>query len=216
MSFERMKSAALLGVVTIAVMVVTAAAGTALGGGARVASASPSVVPQGTIGIGALKAGPVGGPVSAEDKIPGADSVEKPAALLKVAKRKDVPVPKRAKPTRSQASVGKRASSGSSSSRATSSGSGWKSATVSWYGPGFYGHTMAGGGTLRPDSMVVAHRSLAFGTRVQFSYGGRSCTAVVMDRGPHVGGRLFDLGPGTAKALGFSGVGTVKYRILGR
>lgn len=94
--------------------------------------------------------------------------------------------------------------------------SGWKSARVSWYGPGFYGNTMAGGGKLQPDSMVVAHRSLAFGTKIQFKYKGKTCTAVVMDRGPFVGGRTFDLGPGTAKALGFSGVGSVQYKILGK
>jgi rare lipoprotein A (peptidoglycan hydrolase) len=73
---------------------------------------------------------------------------------------------------------------------------------------------MAGGGTLQPGSMVVAHRSLPFGTRIEFSYKGRTCVAVVQDRGPFVGGRTFDLGPGTAKALGFGGVGTVDYRIL--
>lgn len=93
---------------------------------------------------------------------------------------------------------------------------GWRSARVSWYGPGFYGNTMAGGGQLTPTSMVVAHRSLPFGTRIAFKYKGKSATAVVMDRGPYVGGRVFDLGPGTAKALGFSGVGTVQYKVLGR
>jgi rare lipoprotein A (peptidoglycan hydrolase) len=92
--------------------------------------------------------------------------------------------------------------------------SGWNSAYVTWYGPGFYGHTMAGGGTLTPDSMVVAHRTLRFGTRIEFSYKGRTCIAVVQDRGPVSTRFTFDLGPGTAKALGFSGVGTVKYRIL--
>ncbi len=91
---------------------------------------------------------------------------------------------------------------------------GWKSAKASWYGPGFYGNTMAGGGTLQPDSMVVAHRTMRFGTVIEFSYNGRTATAVVMDRGPHVAGRVFDLGPGTAQALGFSGVGTVQYRIV--
>lgn len=91
---------------------------------------------------------------------------------------------------------------------------GWKIARVSWYGPGFYGNTMAGGGKLRRDSMVVAHRSLKFGTKIAFTYKGRTVTAVVRDRGPFIGGRVFDLGPGTAKALKFSGVGTVKYRIL--
>lgn len=104
----------------------------------------------------------------------------------------------------------------SASSRSSAGSSGWRTARVSWYGPGFYGNTMAGGGTLQPNSMVVAHRSLPFGTRIQFEYKGRTCTAVVRDRGPYVGGRIFDLGPGTAKALGFSGVGTVRYRILGR
>jgi len=84
---------------------------------------------------------------------------------------------------------------------------------VSWYGPGFYGHTMAGGGKLTPTSMVVAHRSLRFGTKVEIMYRGRRVIAVVKDRGPYVSGRTFDLGPGTAKALGFSGVGTVSWRI---
>lgn len=97
---------------------------------------------------------------------------------------------------------------------AAPSGDGWKSAKVSWYGPGFIGNTMAGGGTLQWDSMVVAHRSLPFGTVIEFSYNGNTCTAVVRDRGPYAGGRIFDLGPGTAAALGFSGVGTVQYRIL--
>lgn len=96
------------------------------------------------------------------------------------------------------------------------SSSGWSTARVSWYGPGFYGNTMAGGGTLTPTSMVVAHRSLPFGTRVEFKYKGKTCVAVVRDRGPYVSGRTFDLGPGTAKTLGFSGVGTVSYRILGK
>ncbi|MHB1016666.1 MAG: septal ring lytic transglycosylase RlpA family protein [Coriobacteriia bacterium] len=97
---------------------------------------------------------------------------------------------------------------------ATSGGVAWKTARVSWYGPGFYGNTMAGGGILQPGSMVVAHRTLAFGTKIEFSYGGRTCIATVQDRGPFTAGRVFDLGPGTAKALGFSGVGTVSYRIL--
>jgi rare lipoprotein A (peptidoglycan hydrolase) len=96
----------------------------------------------------------------------------------------------------------------------TASTAGWKSAKVSWYGPGFYGNTMAGGGKLTPSSMVVAHRTLPFGTKIEFSYKGRTCVAVVQDRGPHVAGRIFDLGPGTAGALGFSGVGTVQYRIV--
>jgi rare lipoprotein A len=55
----------------------------------------------------------------------------------------------------------------------------------------------------------VANRTLPFGTRVTFRYGGRSVTAVVDDRGPFVGGRDWDLNQNTAAALGFGGVGTV-------
>lgn len=91
---------------------------------------------------------------------------------------------------------------------------GWRTAVASWYGPGFYGRRMAGGGTLTVSSMIVAHRTLPFGTRIQFEYVGRTCTAVVMDRGPFIGGRSFDLGPGVARALGFGGVHAVRYRIL--
>jgi len=90
----------------------------------------------------------------------------------------------------------------------------WHRAKVSWYGPGFYGHTMAGGGKLTRKSMVVAHRSLPFGTKVQIAYNGRAVTAVVRDRGPFVAGRTFDLGPGTAKALHFQGVGTIRYKLI--
>jgi len=99
-------------------------------------------------------------------------------------------------------------------SKGRPTGKGWRACRVSWYGPGFYGHTMAGGGRLRRGSMVVAHRSMPFGTKVQISYRGRTVTAVVRDRGPFIAGRTFDLGPGTAKALRFSGVGSVKYRIV--
>ncbi len=90
----------------------------------------------------------------------------------------------------------------------------WRSARVSWYGPGFYGHGMAGGGILRPNSMIVAHKRLPFGTKVAIKYKGRTTVAVVRDRGPFVAGREFDLGPGVARALGFGGVGKISYCIL--
>jgi rare lipoprotein A (peptidoglycan hydrolase) len=94
----------------------------------------------------------------------------------------------------------------------------WRVAQCSTFGigDGLIGSGLAGGGTLHSDSMIVAHKSLPFGTRIQFSYNGRTCVAVVGDRGPYVGGREFDLGPGTAKALGFDGVDYLRYRIIGR
>lgn len=90
----------------------------------------------------------------------------------------------------------------------------WRTARCSWYGPGFYGNTMAGGGALRRTSMIVAHKTLPFGTKIQFSYHGRKVIAVVRDRGPYVSGREFDLGPGTAHSLKFGGVGRVRWRII--
>lgn len=96
----------------------------------------------------------------------------------------------------------------------TVASSGWQTAKVSWYGPGFYGRKTASGAVLTQGMMNVAHRSLAFGTRIEFRYKGRTCVAVVNDRGPFVAGRVFDLGPGTAAALGFSGVGTVEWRVV--
>jgi len=91
---------------------------------------------------------------------------------------------------------------------------GWKKAKASWYGPGLYGNGMAGGGKLKKNSMVVAHRSMPFGTKLVIKYKGKSVSATVKDRGPFIKGRIFDLGPGTAKALGFSGVGTITYKIV--
>jgi hypothetical protein len=94
----------------------------------------------------------------------------------------------------------------------------WRVANCSTFGigDGLIGSGLAGGGTLHSDSMIVAHKSLPFGTRIQFSYNGHTCVAMVKDRGPYVGGREFDLGPGTAKALGFDGVDYLRYRIIGQ
>ena len=92
----------------------------------------------------------------------------------------------------------------------------WKTALCSHYGSGSYGIHLSSGWTIGPDSMIVAHKTLPFGTLVEFSYGGRTAVATVADRGPYTGGREFDLGPGTARVLGFSGVDRVRYRVIGR
>ncbi|MCX8007348.1 MAG: septal ring lytic transglycosylase RlpA family protein [Coriobacteriia bacterium] len=124
------------------------------------------------------------------------------AVKLKTATPLPKPAPRRPEAKKPARSVAKPAAGG------------WRTARVSWYGPGFYGHKMAGGGKLTPTSMVVAHRTLPFGTKVEIEYKGRRVLAVVMDRGPFVRGRTFDLGPGTAQALRFSGVGTIRWRIV--
>jgi len=80
---------------------------------------------------------------------------------------------------------------------------------ASWYGPGFYGNTTACGGTLGAGTLGVAHRWLPCGTRVTFRYGGRSVTVPVIDRGPYVAGRDWDLTGAAKSRLGFGSTGTV-------
>lgn len=205
---SRYVKGALISLVALGVTAVIAGGVLGLGFGSSVAGAAPQEVPAGTLGIGEHTIAPVGTPTDASDKV-AVVATERPSTMATLVARKDAPLPKPApKPVVR--------TSGSSSSRSTVSSSGWSSARVSWYGPGFYGRSTASGATLTQGMMNVAHRSLAFGTRIQFEYNGKTCVAVVNDRGPYVGNRTFDLGPGTAGALGFSGVGTVKYRILGR
>jgi rare lipoprotein A (peptidoglycan hydrolase) len=61
----------------------------------------------------------------------------------------------------------------------------------------------------------VANKRLRCGTRVLFRYHGRSAWAVVQDRGPYVGGRVWDLNQGLAGALGFRGVNYVQASRVG-
>jgi hypothetical protein len=74
---------------------------------------------------------------------------------------------------------------------------------ASYYGPGFYGNTTACGQTLRRDTMGVAHKRLPCGTRVRFHYRDRTRKVPVIDRGPYIEGRRWDLTEATRHALRF-------------
>ena len=80
---------------------------------------------------------------------------------------------------------------------------------ASYYGPGLYGNGVACGGTLRPSTRGVAHKTLPCGTRVTLQYGNRTVVARVIDRGPYIAGRDWDLTEQTRNDLGFGGVGVV-------
>jgi len=80
---------------------------------------------------------------------------------------------------------------------------------ASWYGPGLYGNTTGCGGTLRTGRLGVAHKSLPCGTMVTFKHGGRSVRVPVIDRGPYIAGREYDLTAATAQRLGFEGHGAI-------
>jgi rare lipoprotein A len=85
----------------------------------------------------------------------------------------------------------------------------YRHAAVSWYGPGLYGNKLSCGGTLTPGTLGVAHRTLPCGTRVTLRRGDRVVRVPVVDRGPFVDGREFDLTAATRARLGFGGVGSV-------
>jgi rare lipoprotein A len=82
----------------------------------------------------------------------------------------------------------------------------YRRAIASWYGPGFYGNRTACGQTFASRLLGVAHRSLACGYRVTVRYRGRSITVPVVDRGPYVHGRDYDLTNATREYLDFEGV----------
>jgi rare lipoprotein A len=82
-------------------------------------------------------------------------------------------------------------------------------ATASWYGPGLYGNRTGCGGTLYAGRLGVAHKWLPCGTMVTFKHGRRTARVPVIDRGPYVGGREYDLTEATAQRLGFEGYGPI-------
>jgi rare lipoprotein A len=60
--------------------------------------------------------------------------------------------------------------------------------------------------------MTAAHRTKPFGARIKVTSqsNGRSVTVRINDRGPFVRGRIIDLTPAAAQALGFSGLAPVE------
>lgn len=93
-----------------------------------------------------------------------------------------------------------------------------RTARASWYGNEFIGRKTASGEKYTPDMMGVAHRTLPFGTVIEFEHGGRKVVAQVVDRGPHIAGREFDLMEAPASQLGIKGKGVtdLNYRIMER
>jgi hypothetical protein len=77
---------------------------------------------------------------------------------------------------------------------------------ASWYGGG---GSLACGGSLTSSTMGVASRTLPCGTLVRLRLGWRTVSVPVVDRGPYVEGREFDLTQATKQALGFGDTGEV-------
>jgi len=62
----------------------------------------------------------------------------------------------------------------------------------------------------RAGELTCAHRTRAFGSMVRVSYGDRSVTCRVNDRGPFIRGRVIDLSVSAAHALGMMRSGVVR------
>jgi hypothetical protein len=84
---------------------------------------------------------------------------------------------------------------------------------ISWYGPGLYGNGTACGQTLTKTLVGVAHRTLPCGTLVTFRYNGVTLTVPVIDRGPYVSGRTWDLSYGACAKLHHCFTGTIDWRL---
>jgi rare lipoprotein A len=82
---------------------------------------------------------------------------------------------------------------------------------------GYSGGRTADGERVSEGSLTAAHRSLPFGTmvRVTNERNGRSVVVRINDRGPFVRGRVIDVTPAAARALGFSGLTTVSLDVVG-
>ena len=85
----------------------------------------------------------------------------------------------------------------------------YRPALASWYGPGLYGNQLGCGGRLTPGTVGVAHKSLPCGTKLTLRKGKNIVRTRVIDRGPYVGAREFDLTQATKQRLGFGSTGTV-------
>jgi hypothetical protein len=86
---------------------------------------------------------------------------------------------------------------------------------ISWYGPGFYGKRTACGVAFTRSIVGVAHRSLPCGTRVTFRNpaSGRTVTTTVIDRGPYISGRQWDMSAGLCAALRHCYTGTIYWKL---
>lgn len=81
----------------------------------------------------------------------------------------------------------------------------------------YKGGKTASGERAAPGGLTAAHRTLPFGTHVRVTNkrNGRSVVVRINDRGPFVRGRIIDLTPAGARALGFSGLAPVTVDVAG-
>ena len=82
----------------------------------------------------------------------------------------------------------------------------------------YSGGRTANGERAAANHLTAAHRSLPFGTMVKVTNRrtGHSVVVRINDRGPFVRGRVIDVTPAAARALGFSGLAPVELAVVNR
>lgn len=92
-----------------------------------------------------------------------------------------------------------------------------ESGIASVYGgsDGLCGHKMANGRPLNCGALTAASKTLRLGSHARVcKSGGRCVTVRITDRGPYVRGRIIDLSPASARALGVDGLAHVTVESL--
>ena len=86
---------------------------------------------------------------------------------------------------------------------------------AAWYR--LVGYRTSSGEPLDWVTPTAAHRSLPLGScaKVTSLDNGRSVIVRINDRGPYVGGRVIDLTPAAARAIGFSSLAPVTLSVVG-
>jgi rare lipoprotein A len=102
----------------------------------------------------------------------------------------------------------------------THTGSG-SSGVASMYGSkrdGYAGGRTASGERVHSGALTAAHRTLPFGTMVRVTNhrNNKSVVVRINDRGPFVRGRVIDLTPAGARAIGMGGLAPVSLSVVGR
>ena len=80
----------------------------------------------------------------------------------------------------------------------------------------YSGEKTANGEYAHASALTAAHKSLPFGTKVKVTnvQTGQSVIVRINDRGPYIKGRIIDLTPAGARAIGFSGLAQVELTVL--
>lgn len=81
----------------------------------------------------------------------------------------------------------------------------------------YAGEKTANGEAAKPAGLTAAHKTLPFGTKVRVTNkrNGKSVVVRINDRGPFIRGRIIDLTPAGARALGFNGLAQVSVESAG-